>query len=483
MSPSDLAVEPVVFTLRPGRGAIALHATGFRHPRSRRAPIERFTSYADVTHVALGRRILQIGTRQGVFAIGCDAFGAPDGAERFVRALLERIAAEPDGAVQLAQMAEVEETARHPAPQRVTQLLILACVGLFALQAWLGPGVHHAGFFNAPLATRGEPWRLITSTLLHSGPFHLGVNVIGLLVFGGLVERALGSARAVLIAGLAALGSTIAGLYADYEVMVGASGIVAGFAGALLWLEFRLPERLPAQWRLPRRLFVGVLLLEAAIELLAPSLVPAIAGAAHVGGFLAGGLAAALVAGPSLRREALRPPVFVAVALVLAVSGASIASAARLLFGSSAWESHAERLLNLDTAPVLILNDAAWLIATGATPTHRALEEARELAHRAVTETGRQDPNLLDTLAEVQFQSGDDEGAVETIDEAIALAPGVPYFEEQRRRFTGERDRNDRPAPPEGFYFGPELDSESEPGPEIPNPHRGFDEEDPGVAI
>lgn len=480
MSPSDLAVEPVIFTLRPGRGAIALHATGFRHPRSRRAPIERFTAYADVSHVALGRRVLQIGTRQGVYAIGRDAFLTPDGAEVFVRTLLERIAAEPDGAVQLAQMAEVEETARHPAPQRVTLLLVLVCVALFALQAWLGPGVHHAGFFSAPLAVRGEPWRLITSNLLHGGPIHLALNVLGLLVFGGLVERTLGSARTVLIAGLAALGSTIAGLYAGYEAMVGASGIVAGFAGALLWLEFRLPERLPAQWRIPRRLFVGVLLLEAAIEMLAPALVPEIAGAAHIGGFLAGGLATALVAGPSLRREALRPSVFVAVALVLAVSGASILSAARLLFGSSAWESHAERLLNLDTAPVLILNDAAWLIATGATPTHRALEEARELAHRAVTETGRQDPNLLDTLAEVQFQSGDDEGAVETIDEAIALAPGVPYFEEQRRRFTGERDRNDRPAPPEGFYFGPEL--EDEPGPEIPNP-RGFDDEDPGVAI
>jgi hypothetical protein len=78
----------------------------------------------------------------------------------------------------------------------------------------------------------------------------------------------------------------------------------------------------------------------------------------------------------------------------------------------------------------------------------------------------------------VQFQSGDDEAAVETIDEAIALAPGIPYFEEQRRRFTGERDRNDRPAPPVGPIFGPEPD----PGPEIPKPRHRFDE-DPGVAI
>ena len=228
----------------------------------------------------------------------------------------------------------------------------------------------------------------------------------------------------------------------------------------------------PAQWRIPRRLFIGALLLDAAL----PLLLPEIAGAAHVGGFAAGGLATALVAGPGLRREALRPAAGVAVALVLAIAGASIAGAARLILGGAAWEGHAERLLRLEAAPALILNDAAWLIATDATPTHKALEEARELAQRAVTETGREDPNLLDTLAEVQFQSGNDEAAVETIDEAIALAPGVPYFEEQRRRFTGDRDRDDRPEPPAGPSFGPEPARK----PEVPE--RGFDE-DPGVAI
>ena len=466
----------MVFALRPGRGTIALHATGFRHPRARRVSAERFTAFADITHLALGRRVLRIGTRQGSFAIDRDAFVAADGAEGFVRALFERIAGEATGAVQLARMAEIEDLARQPASQRVTRLIVLACLVAFGLEAWLGPGVQHAGFFSAPLATRGEPWRLVTANLLHGGPIHLALNVLGLLVLGGLVERTLGSARTVLIAGLAALGSTLAGLYAGYDMLVGASGIVAGFAGALLWLEFRLPQRLPAQWRVPRRLFLGALLLDAML----PLLLPEVAGAAHTGGFVAGGFATALVAGPSLRREALRPAALVAVALVLAIAGASIASAARLLLGGAEWESHAERLLNLEAAPVLVLNDAAWLIATGATPTQKALEEAQELAQRAVAATGRRDPNLLDTLAEVQFQSGDGDAAVETIDEAIALAPGEPYFEEQRRRFTGERERDDRPAPPVGPLLGPEP--EDEPGPEIPNPHRGF-EEDPGIAI
>jgi membrane associated rhomboid family serine protease len=477
VNPSDLAVEPVVFALRPARGTVALHATGFRHPSARRLSADRFTAYADVTHLAVGRRMIRIGTHKGIFSIARDAFAAPDGAEAFVRALFERIAAEPTGAVQLARMAEIEDLARQPAPQRVTRLLVVACVAVFALQAWLGPGVEHVGFFSAPLAKSGEPWRLVTANLLHGGPVHLALNVLGLLVLGGLVERTLGSARTVLIAGLAALGSTLGGLCVGYDIMVGASGIVAGFAGALLWLEFWLPDRLPAQWRVPRRLFVGALLLETVFELFTPPFVADVAVAAHIGGFFAGGFATALVAGPSLRRETLRPAALVAVALVLAVAGASIGSAARLLLGGSAWEHHVERLLELDAAPVLILNDAAWITAVDAKPTQKALEEARELAQRAVTATGRQDPNLLDTLAEVQFQSGDGPAAVETIDEAIALAPGEPYFTEQRRRFTGERARNDRPAPP----VGP-LQPAEEPGPEIPNPHHGF-EEDPGIEI
>ena len=473
MNATVLAAQPLAFAIRPGRGASALHSTGFRHPRSPRSSADSFTAYADVTHLALGRRVLRIGTCHGLVLVARNAFASPDGAEALVRALIERIAREPAGAVQMARMAEIEETARQRRRPVATLALVLGCLAGFVLQAWLGPGVHHAGFFSSQLATNGEPWRLVTANLLHAGLGHFVMNAFALIVLGALLEHTIGSRRTILVAGLAALGATLAGLLAGYESMVGASGIVAGFAGALLWLELRLPERLPAQWRIPRRPFIVALLLDAML----PLFIPEIAGAAHLGGFAAGALGASLVTGPALRREPLRPAATVAVALVLALAGASIASATRLFLGGAAWEGHAERLLELDGAPVLVLNDAAWLIATGATPTRKALDEARELAQRAVAESGRQDPNLLDTLAEVQFQSGDEKGAVETIDEAIALVPGISYFEEQRRRFTGERDRDDRPAPPD------ESDFESLPpsGPD-PIPGDGVDE-DQGIAI
>ena len=86
--------------------------------------------------------------------------------------------------------------------------------------------------------------------------------------------------------------------------------------------------------------------------------------------------------------------------------------------------------------------------------------------------TGRNDPNVLDTLAEALFAAGSAAEAVETIDEAIALAPDERYFREQRRRFTGERSPEDRPEPP-GTWILPERRPRA-PAPE-PEPQRPED--------
>ena len=101
-----------------------------------------------------------------------------------------------------------------------------------------------------------------------------------------------------------------------------------------------------------------------------------------------------------------------------------------------------------------------------------AASTSRYGSSRAVDATQRQDPNLLDTLAEVYFQLERGPDAVATIDEAIALAPGAPYFEQQRLRFLGERAADDRPEPPAEL---PPL----EPGPE----EQPFDSDGPGVSV
>ena len=90
------------------------------------------------------------------------------------------------------------------------------------------------------------------------------------------------------------------------------------------------------------------------------------------------------------------------------------------------------------------------------------LETALALAQRAVDDTGREKAHILDTLAEVHFQLGHRAEALAAIEEAILRNPGEDYYREQRRRFLGERDLEDRPqyVPPQEKGSGPELEAE-----------------------
>jgi hypothetical protein len=267
-----------------------------------------------------------------------------------------------------------------------------------------------------------------------------------IVLFGALVERAIGSARTLFVIGAAALIGMGAGMLARYEGALGASGIAAGIVGAYLWLELRRPERLPATWRVPRRLLVVALIVEAVISFTTPF----IAGATHVAGFAAGFLVTGLVADRALQWHAPVPRWLLAanVLLVVAALGSMGAVARDVVGPGDALLRHGARLLAKPGANPLALNNTAWLLATREEPTPEQVDVALQLAQRAVHETRREDPTVLDTLAEAQFQAGRIDEALVTIDEAIALAPGESYYVEQRRRFTGERQRNDRPDPP-----------------------------------
>jgi hypothetical protein len=273
----------------------------------------------------------------------------------------------------------------------------------------------------------------------------------------------IGFQAAAFVAAASALGAMGGSLVADYFQALGASGIVAGVVGALLFEEFRRPERIPAPWRLSRGLLVGAI----AADVVLLAFLPGIAHAAHLGGFVAGVGAAAAVT----PRDPLRParPAWLGAAN-LGAAGIAAASALALFWavwgpGPGAVRARAERLLVLEGVHPQILNNEAWMIAISESPDPELLAVARRMAERAVEATGRRDPNVLDTLAEVQFAAGDATAAVATIDEAIALAPHEDYFEEQRRRFTGERAADDRPEPPEGPVEPlPLPDPETSPG-------------------
>lgn len=456
MSAPGIVASVETVPLRRGRGSVAFHATGFRTPG--RFTRERFTSYADVTHLIAGVRGLRIGTRTTVFALPRAAFVSPTGADRVQRLLVEHIAELPDGAMQLLRFAELEQRARSDAHAPVVGGLALLCVAVWIAELVLGPSLSFAGFFSRSLVMAGEWWRLVTANLLHGGALHLATNAVVIVGIGSLVEKPIGSARTFFVVSVAALASMGAGLAAGYEQAVGASGIAAGLVGAALYLELRFPDRLPVTWRISRRWLIAAILAEAAISLA----VTFIAGAAHAAGFAAGFLACALLAPPALQRKPSGVSLLAANAFCAGLLVVALGFMGReVIGGADAVVQRAERLLRMTEIDPQLLNNTAWTLATEGKPDERELGIALQLAERAAGASRFMDPNVLDTLAEVYFQSGKSGKAVEVIDDAIALAPNEPYFREQRRRFTGERAANDRPEEPS--FIAPAPDDEAAP--------------------
>jgi len=436
---------PPVLRMRGGAIPIELHATGLRHPRSVRLGGDAFTRYEDVTHLAVGPRALRLGTRSGSFWFRRGDFAEPGAHLLLADGLRARIAALPGGGEQLARMRRLDglAAARRRAP--VTSALALVCVAVFGLQL-VSPAFESDGVFSALLVGLGETWRLVTANFLHATPVHLALNGMGLAVLGAFAERSLGSRGVGPVLALAGLGAMGASYVAGYQHALGASGLVSGLAGALLWLEFRAPEAVPVSWRLPRRLFVGLV----AFDSLALLAVPGIAHAAHAGGLAAGALGAA-AAGPLLyagdgRRAGVRALNALALGVLLLAGTAWLRSVATP--NPDAIARRGAALLEEGSAGPEFLNNEAWRIAISEAPSASALEVAQRMAERAAEDTDWSAPAILDTLAELHFLSGRGDRARELALAAIALAPGEPYYREQLRRFEGERAPDDRPPDP-----------------------------------
>jgi membrane associated rhomboid family serine protease len=90
------------------------------------------------------------------------------------------------------------------------------------------------------------------------------------MALGFLVERPLGSARTACVMGISAVGAMVtAGLFGN-SMVVGASGIVFGLAGSVLWLDYRHADSLPAWWRFPRRSLWIILVVNIVIGAMIP---------------------------------------------------------------------------------------------------------------------------------------------------------------------------------------------------------------------
>ena len=172
-------------------------------------------------------------------------------------------------------------------PHPATYFLLTANIVIFALcvsqsgaTALPGALLFRNGAMYAQAIERQEYWRLVASGFLHANLLHIATNMICLALWGGHLEKRVGTAYFVLIY----LGALVAGAiasnlsHASPYLGVGASGAISGILGALLCL------RILGKLDLPLNFFVINIGLNVAIAFTASR----IDWAAHAGGFVAG---------------------------------------------------------------------------------------------------------------------------------------------------------------------------------------------------
>lgn len=193
---------------------------------------------------------------------------------------------------------------------KVTYAVIIACAVVYALQlapmylpgASQLPSVTNM-FAYAPVHTAAwnpefEPWRMLTSALLHSpsSAVHILFNMLALWFIGRVVEPAIGGLRYGALLLLSAFGGSVAVLFLTdpFTPTVGASGAVFGLFGAL----FILLRSTGAQ--------TGGLIALVAVNMVI-GFMPGlnISWQGHLGGLVIGLLSALVIAKAPRRRRAL----------------------------------------------------------------------------------------------------------------------------------------------------------------------------------
>ncbi len=139
----------------------------------------------------------------------------------------------------------------------------------------------------------------LSYALLHGGLLHLIGNMVAALALGGIAVARIGQRGFLLLYAVSAIGGGIgfAILSNSDAPMVGASGAVFGLIGAWKFWEWQMRQHLGSSMRPLWRSLLGLVLLNVILWVALSGLV---AWEAHLGGFIAGVLFAAIVT-PTLR--------------------------------------------------------------------------------------------------------------------------------------------------------------------------------------
>jgi membrane associated rhomboid family serine protease len=181
----------------------------------------------------------------------------------------------------------------------VTFGIIALCVIVYVLQwllpaDWIYQNLAYANVYAEPQWGEFEPWRMLTAAFLHSQGFvlHIVLNMYMLWIFGQALEPLLGRIRFLALYLISAIGGSVGYLVltpgyvpgVPLTGVVGASGAIFGLFGAMLLVQRHRGGDTRQLWIL--------IIINGVIGFV----VPQIAWQAHLGGLIAGGLCAAVIA-------------------------------------------------------------------------------------------------------------------------------------------------------------------------------------------
>lgn len=170
---------------------------------------------------------------------------------------------------------------------KVTFLLIIANIVVFALQILFSPAFTDLFALTPADALEGKYWQFITYMFLHGGSLHILLNMFVLAIFGPGVENQLGWKRFLILYFLAGLGSAFLYILLTENflfTLIGASGAVFGVLTAY---GFLFPRNVILLFFVPMPAIVAVIAITA-FELFAGifNLLPGIANFGHIGGIV-----------------------------------------------------------------------------------------------------------------------------------------------------------------------------------------------------
>lgn len=169
--------------------------------------------------------------------------------------------------------------------------------------------IHYGSTYN-PLIVAGEYWRLIASSFMHLDFMHLLFNVTFIFRFGSMIENIFGKWRMLVIILISAVMSGLFGFALSTNFSLGASGVAYGFIGASVFLGFELRKTFMPMLK---QVIIPMLV----ISTLFSMFIPNVDHFGHLGGFVGGFLAAAIVSIPGLKPFILRIAVTLTTLIVL----------------------------------------------------------------------------------------------------------------------------------------------------------------------